>query len=81
MELCFVKKMCLQDLGVPCAICTTYHITHEALYVVALMCLMYGWPWKYQYRHTGSLVKGSRKICGCICIVGDQFDPILEHWN
>ena len=58
MELCFVTKMCSQDLGVPCATCTTYYITHEALYVVALMCLMYGWPWKYQYRHSGSLVKG-----------------------
>ena len=62
MELCFVKKCFtgsrsaqynMHDLSHymrPCNSC-----------VVALMwdySLMYGWPWKHQYRRTSNLVKG-----------------------
>ena len=70
MELCFVKKKCVTGSRVPSATCMTHHmhdLSHYMrpcnihVYVVALMwdySLMYGWPWKHQYRRTDSLVKG-----------------------
>ena len=58
MELCFVKK-CIT--GSRSAQCNMHDLSHYMRpcnsYVVALMwdyILMYGWPWKHQYRHTRS---------------------------
>ena len=62
MELCFVKK-CIT--GFRSAQCNIHDLSHYMRpcnsCVVSLMwdySLMYGWPWKHQYQHTSSLVKG-----------------------
>ena len=59
MELCFVKKFITESRSAQCNMHDLSHYMRPC--VVALMwdySLMYGWPWKHQYRHTSSLVKG-----------------------
>ena len=62
MELCFVKKCITRSRSAQCNMHDLLHYMRPCnSYVVALMwdySLMYGWPWKHQYRHTSSLVKG-----------------------